>query len=109
MDEEKYNEAKIKAKAIRIFYIHLIIYICINLFLTIFDFIKTPGLWFYWPIIIWGIIVFGHALGVFAFGGVFRKDWEERKVKTIMDKNAIKEEPKEEPEGTTEEEKNSQT
>jgi uncharacterized protein YhhL (DUF1145 family) len=44
-------------------------------------------LWFYWVSIFWGFAVLLHALKVFVFKGKFLgKDWEEKKIKEIMEK-----------------------
>ena len=36
--------------------------------------------------LIWGALLIGHAVRVFAFGGIGSKKWEEDKIKEIMDK-----------------------
>ncbi len=38
-------------------------------------------LWFYWPMLGWGIGIATHAVGVFGIG----KDWEERKIQQLME------------------------
>jgi len=50
--------------------------------------ITSPGaLWFYWPLLGWGIGIAIHGLSVFVFGQFFGSEWEERKIKEIMDKD----------------------
>ena len=53
--------------------------------------VTSPGsLWFIWPLMGWGIGFAFHALSVFVFypgiGTGFGADWEERKIKEIMEK-----------------------
>ena len=88
MDEnKKYEEAKQKVEAMKGFYIHLFIYILANVVMFIANITTSPGyLWFIWPLIGWGFGLLGHAIGVFGLGGFLRKDWEEKKIKQIMEK-----------------------
>ena len=110
--EEKYDEAKLRANAIKAFYIHVIIFVCINAFLIVLNLIVSRSqIWFYWSLLGWGVGLLAHALGVFAFGGVFIKDWEQRKAKQILEvkeskeaeKIAKQEKPEEEAEKTDKE------
>jgi hypothetical protein len=48
----------------------------------------SPGYWwFLWAMFGWGIGVGFHALGVFGPNLLFGKDWEDRKIKELMDKD----------------------
>ncbi|MCI0513202.1 2TM domain-containing protein, partial [candidate division KSB1 bacterium] len=42
--------------------------------------------WFYWPLLGWGIGVLSHGIAIFGLGGYLGKDWEDRKIKEIMEK-----------------------
>jgi len=88
MDEEqRYQKAKERVQEIKGFYIHLMIYICVNIGLFLINFLSSPGhWWFYWPLIGWGIGVGAHAIGVFGLGSLLGEDWEERKIKEILEK-----------------------
>ncbi len=68
VDEETYQKAK-KRVEVRIgFYIHLVLYVGVNILLIIINVTtSTRYLWFKWPLIGWGIGLLFHALGVFAF------------------------------------------
>ena len=94
-NESKYNKAKKRVKEVKDFYIHLTVYITINLILIIinlgifqsgFTDIKIPK----WPIfttpLFWGIGLFFHGLHVFKGSFSFFKDWENRKIKEFMEK-----------------------
>lgn len=89
MDEEqRYQKAKERVQEIKGFYIHLMIYICVNIGLFLINFLSSPGhWWFYWPLIGWGIGVGAHAIGVFGLGSLLGEDWEERKIKEILEKD----------------------
>ena len=52
------------------FYIHLSIYIAVNIVLILINLRTSPQyIWFKWPLIGWGIGVFFHAMGIFVFTG----------------------------------------
>ncbi len=72
---------------IRDFYKHLMIYVIVNAMLLIINFLTSPGTWwFYWITIFWGIGIVWHAFSVFFNKGIFGKEWEEKKIKEIMEK-----------------------
>ena len=85
--EINYQKAKKRVEAIKGFYIHLIVYVVVNLILFSINMITSPdNLWFVWPLMGWGIGFALHALSVFGFGSGFGADWEERKIREIMEK-----------------------
>ena len=85
--EIKYQKAKERVEAIKGFYIHLAVYIVVNLILFSINMITSPdSLWFVWPLMGWGIGFGFHALSVFGFGSGFGAEWEERKIREIMEK-----------------------
>jgi hypothetical protein len=50
------------------FYVHLFIYIVVNILLVILNLKYSPQYhWFYWPLSGWGIGIFFHAMAVFVF------------------------------------------
>ena len=84
--EVKYQRAKKKVEALRRFYVHLSVYVLVNSFLFLLDTITSPdSLWFYWPLLGWGIAIALHALRVFGFGRPLGADWEERKIAQFME------------------------
>ena len=86
-EEIKYQKAKKRVKAIKGFYIHFVIYILVNLFLFLLNIIISPAiLWFLVSLLGWGIGVIAHALSVFGSGRLFGADWEEKKIREIMEK-----------------------
>ncbi|MCK9307990.1 MAG: 2TM domain-containing protein [Methanoculleus sp.] len=88
MDEqERYARAKEHVEALQGFYIHLAAYIIVNVLLFAADILTDPGtLWFFWVTIFWGVGLIFHALGVFVGGRVLGRDWEERKIREIMER-----------------------
>ena len=54
--EIKYQKAKERVEAIKGFYIHLTVYVVVNLILFSINMIVSPdSLWFIWPLMGWGI------------------------------------------------------
>lgn len=93
LEEQKYIRAKKKVKAIKGFYIHLIVYILVNGFLLLTQALSEGGWRIFWQwqsystMIFWGIGLAFHAFNVFGFSFFFGRNWEERKIKEIMDKD----------------------
>jgi hypothetical protein len=92
-EEELYKVAKKRIKEIKGFYIHLMAYILVNLFLlfinkkifhgNIINFeLQDLSLMFFW-----GIGLFAHWVGTFGTHFFLGKNWEERKIKELMDKD----------------------
>lgn len=97
--EQNYIKAKKRVKDIKGFYIHLTVYIIINIFISgviIYGLMVSGdsftqafsnfGVYSTW--LFWGIGMFFHWLGVFGFKSIgFGRDWEERKIKEMMEKD----------------------
>lgn len=67
-DSEAYQSARNRVEAKMGFFTHLSVYAAVILFLAILDFVTSPGvLWFYWPMLGWGVAVVIHAASVFVF------------------------------------------
>ncbi len=81
-DKDKaYERAQKRVKEIKSFYGNLISYCIIIPFLIIINLVTTPGnIWFFFPMLGWGIGVVAHGMSVFAIG----KSWEERKIREIL-------------------------
>ena len=86
-EETKYQKAKERVEAIKGLYIHLTVYVVVNLILFSINMIVSPnGLWFFWPLMGWGVGLAMHALTVFGYGSGFSADWEEKKIAELMKK-----------------------
>ncbi|NCT09234.1 MAG: 2TM domain-containing protein [Flavobacteriia bacterium] len=96
--EQSYLRAKKRVKEIKGFYIHLVVFIVINLFISgtaIYGNLKSGDSFVeavsefgvYSIAIFWGIGMFFHWLSVFGFKSIgFGRDWEERKIKEYLEK-----------------------
>jgi hypothetical protein len=86
-EEDRYYLAKKKVENIKGFYGNLTSYIGVNIVLIFINLYTTPNhLWFYWPLMWWGVGVMFHGLKVFEVFPVLGKGWEERKIRELMDK-----------------------
>ncbi len=92
-EKQKLERARRKVKSIKGFYKHFAAYLFVNISLLIIRLINLGPEedFFEWgtftTAIIWGVGLLIHGLGVFGPNVFFGKDWEERKIKEIMDRN----------------------
>ncbi len=85
-EEERYYQAKKRVEEIKGFYGNLAAYILVNIFLIILNLATSPKyLWFFWPMLGWGIGLLFHGMKAFNYTPFLGKDWEERKLKEFMD------------------------
>ena len=89
MDEaSRYERARKRVREIRGFYSHLAIYLIVNAGLLLINLLTSPSsLWFYWPLLGWGIGVAVHGVTVFGLAGLWGPDWEEREIRKLMDRD----------------------
>ncbi|MFC1845832.1 2TM domain-containing protein [Chloroflexota bacterium] len=85
-EDEIYEEAKQRVENKKGFFIHLIVYVLVNVFLVIIWAVTTPGgyPWFIWPIIGWGIGLVLHCLSIFVF--TRKTGWEQRELEKEVQK-----------------------
>jgi 2TM domain len=68
------------------FYVHLVTYVAVISALFIINALTGSGRWwFVWPAIGWGIGIAVHALATFGLVGLLGRDWEDRRLKELMD------------------------
>lgn len=85
--DEAYEKARRHVRAIKGFYTHAATYCIVIGALFLID-LATPGRWwFFWPGIGWGIGLAVHALSVFGLGAWLGRDWEERKIRELIEKD----------------------
>ncbi|WP_264521923.1 2TM domain-containing protein [Flavobacterium sp. N1994] len=84
---ERYQRAKKQVDEIRGFYGHLLSFVLVMLILLFINLKYTPqNLWFFWPMLGWGIGLLFHGLKAFNFSPFLGKDWEQKKIKEFIDK-----------------------
>ena len=92
-DDIKYLEARKRVKRIKGFYIHFLVYICVNSFIAYHNYtdLKPGETYFqssnFLTLFFWGIGLAAHGLSVFLPNFILGKNWEEKKIRELMDKN----------------------
>lgn len=80
-NHEAYQRAKKRAEAKIGFYIHLAVYIGVNILLIIINLSTSPQyIWFKWPLLGWGIGLFFHGMSIFVFSGKKFKGIKEKMI-----------------------------
>lgn len=97
-ENDKRKRAKKKVAEIKGFYIHLFVFIVINLFITVKNVIGSlqDGKTFweaFWDFgnfvvwILWGTGLLTHAIYALDYNPFFSKEWEERQIKKYMEED----------------------
>ena len=86
--ENSYYKAQRKVEEIKGFYGNLYSFILVNIGLMLLNLVTYPDyLWFLWPFFGWGIGVAIHAMSVYNLLPFLGADWEEKKIREIMERN----------------------
>ena len=85
-EEQIYELAKKRVEEKKGFFVHLTVYILVNIMLVLIWAFATGGgyPWFIWALGGWGIGLLFHFLGVFVFSK--RTDWERREIEKEAEK-----------------------
>jgi len=88
-NQEAYKEAKKRVEAKMGFYIHLAVYVGVNVLLIVVNLATSPQyLWFKWPLLGWGIGLFFHGMSIFVFLGRKFKGIKENMIQEEMKKQS---------------------
>ena len=86
LDFEKYQKAKKQVEEIKGFYSHLLSFILVMLVLICINVRYSPThIWFFWPLLGWGLGLFFHGVKVFNWFPFMSKNWEEQKIQQYLD------------------------
>lgn len=92
-EDAKYYEALKKVKRIKGFYTHAMVYVIINIMIVIINVQNMEVGESYFrmqnmtTLLFWGIGLLAHGLSVFLPGMILGNNWEERKIKELMEKD----------------------
>lgn len=91
-DTIRYRAAQKRMKDIKGFYTHLLIYVFVNIAIFVVDirygdYESITDLSNYATIFFWGIGLFAHWASVFGPNFIFGKNWEEKKIKEILERD----------------------
>ena len=74
-----------KVRRMRGWYLHLTMYLFVNLACAAIDLFTTPGfIWFIGLVLFWGIGILFHAITVFVFDKYFGGAWELEQVEKLL-------------------------
>ena len=83
-DQHKLEDAKRRVAALKGFYVHLAVFLALNIGLAAINVVTGGEWWVHWVVLGWGIGVIAHALAVFGPQSKFVADWEVRKVQQFL-------------------------
>lgn len=92
LDQLKYDQALKRVKRIKGFYTHALVYVAINIAIVIANYQTLDANESFFSLkifstpVFWGIGLLAHGLSVFMPTMLLGKDWEERKIKELMEK-----------------------
>jgi 2TM domain len=87
-DRNRYERARRRVRQIRAFYLHSAIFAVVNILLHVINFVAAPTVyWAFWPLFGWGIGLLAHGLATYRWIPFVGKQWEERKIRELMDKD----------------------
>lgn len=85
VDTDVRARARKRVEDIKGFYVHVGVYVIVNAALLAINLLSSPDtLWFYWPLLGWGIGVAIHAFTLILEGGILGSEWEERKIDELV-------------------------
>lgn len=88
----RYREAARRVKKISGFYIHALVYLLVNIFIVFLHFVNVDQdtKFQVWEIlklpVFWGIGLAVHGMSIFLPAMILGSDWEEKKIRELMDK-----------------------
>ena len=84
-EKELYEQARKRVEEKKALFIHLVVYVVVNLFLITIWAVTGAGFpWFVFPLGGWGIGVLFHALSVFVFSK--KSSWEQREIEREVER-----------------------
>lgn len=95
-EEIKYQEALKRVKKIKGFYSHLLVYIMVNIMIIVVNIQNlSPGESYFqyknfFTAFFWGIGLVAHGFSVFVPQWFLGNNWEERKIRELMEKDKKK-------------------
>lgn len=91
-EEIKYEQVRKKVQKIKSFYTHAIVYLVVNIMIVVLNIQDlSPGETYFqfknfMTAFFWGIGLVAHGLSVFIPQWFLGNDWEERKIRELMEK-----------------------
>jgi hypothetical protein len=93
-DKQAYERAHKRVEELREFYVHVLVYLVVNLGLFLIDLLTPGGPWFFWPLIGWGVFLVVHGATLLLEGSLLGERWEERKTRQFMERERSRRPPR---------------
>jgi len=96
IEKERYERALKRVKQIKGFYTHALIYLVVNIMIVVLNIqnLKPDESYFqiqnFFTAFFWGIGLAAHGLSTFMPEWIMGKNWEDRKIKELMEKEKNK-------------------
>jgi hypothetical protein len=90
VDPAAYARARRKVRQIKGVHIHVTVFCIVIAGLFLINYFTGRPWWFIWPAIGWGIGLAFHAFGVYGTETLFGSDWEERKMRELIERERRK-------------------
>ena len=84
---KRYEKAKERVEAIKGFYGNLVAYCIVIPVLAYINYRTTSFTWVIFPALGWGFGLLGHGLKAYGYNPLFGKNWEEKKIRELMEKD----------------------
>lgn len=83
------QQARKRVEDIKGFYVHVGVYVIVNAALITINLLTNPDhLWFFWPLIGWGIGLAIHGFTLLTEGRLLGPEWEEREMQKILERRS---------------------
>jgi two-component sensor histidine kinase len=90
-EQRAYNDARRRARALRFFYMHAMIYVAVNALLITINLVTSPHRpWSGAPLMGWGIALAVHGVMTWSRVGLLGRSWEERKIAEFMAREQVR-------------------
>lgn len=88
---ERYYQAQKRVDEIKKFYQHLAVYLLCNPIVIAVNLMTSPGFIYFWYSLLgWGLAIVLHGLKAFDFFPFLSKEWEERKIREMLESGSTK-------------------
>ncbi len=87
IEDKRYQRAKDRVEALKGFYGNLTSYVIVIPILVFVNYRTTDFPWAIFPALGWGFGLVAHGMEAYGYNPLLGKNWEERKIKELMDKD----------------------
>ncbi|MGG4268482.1 2TM domain-containing protein [Peribacillus simplex] len=87
MSQNSYEKARKRVRELKVLYVHLVLYISVNVMLIFINMMTSSGSWwFIYPLVGWGMGIVAHSLFTLVLSK-WGTEWEEKKIKEYLSKD----------------------